>query len=364
MSDFSEDIADRVQMATASGEKLHISAGHSKGFYGNTMTTGTHRLSLMEHKGIVEYEPSELVLTARSGTTLLEIEQALDEAGQRLAFEPPHFGEQATLGGAIATGLSGPIRAFPNVGGGAARDMVLGTRVINGQGQIVRFGGQVMKNVAGYDVSRLMTGSMGTLGVLLEVSLKVLPKPEVERSLAFEMDASDALIQASAWANKPYPISGLIHEGGMMVVRLSGSEAAVNRTAQHLGGDELSESDGFWLAIREQQHPFFAGTWQEDRNLALWRLSLPPFTDDLELKGDVMIDWGGAQRWMLSSESAEHIRQRVSAAGGHATRFRGGDKRIPCFHPLQPGIAQLHKRVKAAMDPKGIFNPGRLYPDL
>lgn len=346
--DDSEDLIERVRQAIESRTPLCIRGGGSKSFYGREPAGET--LSTASHSGVVDYEPTELVLTARSGTPLEEIEALLAEHGQMLAFEPPHFDDCATLGGAIACGLSGPRRPYV----GAARDFVLGVRMINGRGEDLRFGGQVMKNVAGYDVSRLMTGSMGTLGVLLEVSLKVLPRPRAECTLVLEAEAAGAAAMQARWSKTASPISATCHVDDLLHVRLSGSEKGIASARDRIGGEESPEGDQFWLHIREQRHPFF----RPDRDL--WRVSVPPAAPALEAEGEMLTEWSGALRWIRSNATPQALRDAAARRGGHATLFRGAD-RDQVFHPLSEGLLRLHKNVKKAFDPSGIFNRGRMY---
>lgn len=342
-----ERIADCYQQKTP----LHIVAGQSKHFYGNPVTAEAFSVSM--HRGIVHYEPTELVLTARCGTPLSEIEQTLAAQNQILGFEPPHFADTATLGGCIASGLSGPARPYR----GAVRDFVLGVRMINGKGEVLHFGGEVMKNVAGYDLSRLLTGSLGTLGVILDVSLKVLPKPEVEQTLCFELSERDAIQRSNELAARPYPLSGACYDGEHLYLRLSGNAAAVHAAHKQIGGDVMNNDKAFWHSLRELTHPFF----QSSR--PLWRLSLAAATAPLEYKGKQFIDWGGAQRWLISEEDPARIRKQASELGGHATLFRhGGDH--PVFQPLHGKLRELHINLKLAFDPHCLFNPGRLYPEF
>ncbi len=350
--DVTKDIQEAVRRAASARTVLRIRGGDTKAFYGRA-NDGTG-LELGAHRGIVSYEPTELVINARTGTRLVELEAALAEQGQWLPFEPPHFGDGATLGGSVACGLSGPARPYT----GAIRDFVLGITCINGRGERLAFGGQVMKNVAGYDVSRLMTGAMGTLGVLLEVSLKVLPRPEHELTLALSVDASTAIATMTAWAAQPLPISASCYDGELLRVRLSGTESGVRSARAKIGGDEVGNGAAFWLQLREHRLPFFA------QGEALWRLSVRPATRAPTLDGKWLIDWGGAQRWLITELPAEAVRQEASGAGGHATLFRGGDHSGEVFHPLSPTLRILHRRLKEAFDPERIFNPGRLYSDL
>lgn len=345
-----EQFKEQVCAATANKTALRIRGGGTKDWYGQRLEGDI--LDTRAHKGIVDYEPTELVITARCGTPLAEIEAVLAERNQMLAFEPPHFGEGATLGGAIAAGLSGPRRA----NAGAVRDFVLGAKVMDGKGEVLNFGGQVMKNVAGYDVSRLMAGSLGTLALLLEVSVKVLPRALRETTLRFEIGEIDAIRKLNEWGGQPLPLSASCWHDGVLMVRLSGAQAAVDAAVKSLGGEVVADADVFWASLREQQHPFFAGEG------ALWRLSVPSTTSAIVLKGQQLIEWGGAQRWLRAQAgAAESIRRTVSAAGGHATLFRGGDKSVGVFHPLAPAVARIHERMKAAFDPSNVFNPGRMY---
>lgn len=349
--DLTKDIQEKVREAAAAKTPLRIRGGDTKAFYGRT-TTG-EPVDVHDHRGIASYEPTELVITARAGTPLRDVEATLGKHGQMLAFEPPHFGREATLGGAVASGLSGPSRPYA----GALRDFVLGVVCVNGRGKSLRFGGQVMKNVAGYDISRLMAGAMGTLGVLLEISLKVLPRPAKEVTLGLSMDAQKAISTINTWASQPLPISATCHHGEVLRVRLSGSEQGVRSARQKIGGDELPEGNEFWMKLREHRLPGFAN------DVPLWRLSVPPATPPSTLSGRWWLDWGGAQRWLASDLPADTIRQEASKAGGHAVLFRGGDRTGDVFHPLAPPIAILHRRLKDAFDPEGILNPGRLYKE-
>jgi glycolate oxidase FAD binding subunit len=266
-----------------------------------------------------------------------------------LAFEPPHFGPAATLGGTLACGLSGPRRPYV----GAARDFVLGTRILNGQGELLRFGGEVMKNVAGYDVSRLMVGALGTLGVLLEISLKVLPRPVEEITLVRPAVVEDAITTMTAWARQSLPVSATGYDGQRLYLRLSGTAAGVGAARTRIGGEVFPEGAAFWQSLREHTHPFFAGT------TPLWRLSVPANTPPLAIPGLWFLDWGGAQRWLKTTEAPASIRRVVNDVGGHATLFRGGDRRGEVFHPLTPGLQRLHCWLKMAFDPRGILNAQR-----
>jgi glycolate oxidase FAD binding subunit len=347
-----ESFAEQIRAAAADKRPLRLRGGGTKDFYGRTVQ-GAEVVETRGFSGIVAYEPTELVVTARAGTPLAELEQVLAEKGQMLAFEPPHFGEHATVGGCVAAGLSGPRRASV----GAVRDFVLGVKIVDGRGRLLNFGGQVMKNVAGFDVSRLMAGSLGTLGLIVEVSLKVLPRPVEEHSLWFEMSMEQALDAMNAWAGQPLPVSATCWQAGRLTVRLSGAGAAVAAARQKLGGDLLAESGDFWADLREQRADFF------QREGALWRLSVPSTTGALGLPDDQLIEWGGSLRWLRGEIDAASLRDRLRQLGGHATLFRGGDGESDHdrFQPLPPALLGIHQRLKRAFDPEGILNPGRMY---
>jgi len=350
MADLEPSLADRVRQAAGSATPLCLRGSGSKAFYGRACTG--EALDIAGHAGVVGYAPTELVISARAGTPLTEIEALLAANNQMLPFEPPHFGAGATLGGMLATGLSGPRRPWS----GALRDAVLGVKIINGRGEVLRFGGQVMKNVAGYDVSRLMAGSLGTLGVILEASVKVLPRPAVEATLAFDTDAERAARMLLDWGRKPLPVSASLYHSGRLWLRLCGAEQGVAAARMALGG-EVADS-AVWADLREHRLPFF----QSGR--PLWRLSLPPAAPALALPGDTLVEWGGALRWLVSEAAPEAIRARARAAGGHATWFRHHPDDAPVFQPLPAPLLALHRSVKRALDPHGLFNPGRLYPEF
>ena len=343
-----EALTEQIRAAHATATPLIIQGGASKSFYGNRSQGEV--LDTRALKGVVDYQPKELVLTARAGTPLAEIESLLAEHHQGLAFEPPHFGA-ATLGGCIATGLSGPRRPYT----GAVRDYVLGIRMIDGTGQVLRFGGQVIKNVAGYDVSRLMVGALGTLGLITEVSLKVLPRPAAEISLQFETDESAALITMNRWAGQPLPLSATSWHAGLLSVRLSGAASAVKAAHAKLGGEMLHDAPAFWQRLREQTTPFF-------NKGPLWRLAVKPTHPVLNLSDAQWIEWGGAVRWLMSNQAETSLRQAAHDGGGHATLFRGTAPADGVFTPLSPTLLAIHQNLKQRFDPKGIFNRGRLYP--
>ncbi|MDB5884042.1 MAG: glcE [Polaromonas sp.] len=347
----------RHRIAAARAERpLRIAGGGSKDWYGGALRGDV--LDTRAYRGIVAYDPTELVITVRCGTPLAEVEAVLAEKNQMLAFEPPHFGAAATVGGMVASGLSGPRRASV----GALRDFVLGVVLMNYRGEVLHFGGQVMKNVAGYDVSRVLAGSLGTLGLLLEVSLKVLPRPFEETTLRFDMNQADAIRALNQWGGQPLPISGSVWLDGVLAVRLSGAAPALRGARTRMGGEEVADAGGFWHSLREQQHSFF----EPMADASLWRLSVPSVTPPLDLTGSQLIEWGGAQRWLHSAAPAAALRAAATAAGGHATLFRAGVAhagRDAVFHPLSPAVAGIQRRLKQAFDPAGIFNPGRLAQD-
>ena len=350
--DFSEALQQQVRRAIDCGILLKIEGSNSKSFLGRE--THGEILDASTHRGIIEYDPRELVLTARSGTPLREIEEILAEAGQMLAFEPPHFGDHATLGGTIACGLSGPRRPFS----GSARDFVLGCKLINGKGEILRFGGQVIKNVAGYDVSRLMVGAYGTLGVLLEISLKVLPRPAASLTVVQECTKAEAISKMSRLLSQSIPVDGACYHAGHCYLRMSGSEQAVKHSRAHWGGEVIAKSESFWHALCEHQLPFFSSA------KPLYRISVKPAAFPLEIGGEWLLDWGGAQRWLISDEPIALIRKRVEAIGGHVTRFRGKECSNDIFQPLSAPLFTVHQRLKSSFDPYRIFNPGRIYENL
>ncbi len=342
-----EALQDRIRDAAARATPLRLRGGGSKDFYGNAPRGEV--LDTRGYAGITSYEPTELVVTARCGTRLSSLERELESHHQCLAFEPPHFGAEATLGGCVAAGLSGPRRAAA----GALRDFVLGVKLVDGRGRAMSVGGQVMKNVAGYDVSRLCAGSLGTLGLIAEVSLKVLPLPASEATLALEMPEVAAIETMNRWAGRPLPVSATLWHRETLLVRLSGSQAAVGAAARTIGGTPL-ESQTPWSGVREHEHAFFGGAEP------LWRIAVPATTPPLGLPGDTLIEWGGAQRWVRGPDPREAAR----AAGGHATLFRSPDRMRAAFTELDPVLMNLHRRLKAAFDPAGILNPGRMYAAL
>jgi glycolate oxidase FAD binding subunit len=347
--DDSAALIAQVEAARAAQKPLRIRGGNSKAFLGRTVDAA--EIDTRGHRGIVQYDPTELVVTARAGTPLADVEAVLDEAGQMLPFEAPTFGGAATMGGMFATGLSGARRPWV----GAVRDFALGCRVITGEAKHLRFGGEVMKNVAGYDVSRLMTGSFGCLGLVTEVSFKVLPKPRATRYVALELTPEAARQKLVGWRRAGLPVGGACHADGVLQVRLEGGVGFVRAARESIGGADADEA--FWTQLRDFALPFFADA------RPLWRLSLPVDAPHAALPGDALLDWGGAQRWLKTDADASEVRRIARELGGHASAFTPGVTDTP-FQPLAAPLMQLHQRLKAQLDPLGIFNPGRLYADL
>jgi len=350
MQEVIQQFSETIRKAAAEQTLLRIRGSGSKDFYGLALIGDV--LDTRALTGIVDYDPTELVITARAGTPLREVEKALADRAQMLAFEPPHFGPEATLGGCIASGFSGPRRAAM----GSARDFVLGVRIVNGLGEDLRFGGQVMKNVAGYDLSRLLTGSFGTLGLITEVSMKVLPLPQEESTLRFALDEAAAIESMNKWAATPLSLSATCHVDGTLYVRLSGAAAAVAASRKKLGGDIVEDGAAFWQSIREQTHPLFRSA------PALWRFSIKPTAPPLGL-GQPMIEWNGGLRWLAADLDPSIAFDVAHRAGGHATLFSDGNKR----HGIQqfsPGLLAVHKKLKRAFDPHGILGPGRIHADF
>ncbi len=363
--DGQDALAEQVQAASADGRTLLICGGGSKVFYGNPVAADA-ALDCTAHTGVVAYEPTELAITVRGGTRLADIEALLAAQGQQLPFEPPHFApsddtSSATIGGTVAAGLSGPRRPYA----ASVRDALLGVRLLNGRGQVLDFGGRVMKNVAGYDVSRLMAGAMGVLGVLLEVSLKVIPRAPGSLTLVREEPLPRALELLRRWSRRALPITASAWVDGRLYLRIDGGEEALAETHRLVEGLPLTAADTFWRDLRDQRLGFFAG------DAPLWRLSLPPATaadvTDVLGAGTPLIEWGGALRWLNGELPVAAVREIASAAGGHATLFRVGTGARPAdgvLTPLAPVPLRLHRNLKDAFDPTGILNPGRLYPDL
>ncbi|MDH5654628.1 MAG: glycolate oxidase subunit GlcE [Spirochaetia bacterium] len=361
-----QDLSEIIKQSYKNGTPLRITGSQTKNFYGAALHG--EKLSVLDYSGIVDYEPSELVLTVKAGTPLREIEELLRSRGQMLAFEPPHYGENATLGGSLACGFSGPRRPFAD----SAGSYTLGVKICDGRGRILSYGGRVMKNVAGYDVSRIMTGSMGTLGVLLEISLKVLPLPDCELTLKKQMGLSETAEFFSAIARKPFPLSGAAWVDGAVYVRLSGNERAVAKASRTIGYDEKNihghapadRMSDFWYHLKEHTLPFFSS----DENL--WRLSLSqtwPFSSDRVSESDIILDWMGALRWIRDPVDPEKIFSEAENAGGHAVLFRRRPEMMNSsdyFMKLGPEALKIHRRIKKIFDPGGILNPGRMHREF
>jgi glycolate oxidase FAD binding subunit len=361
MTDAIADFQARVRAAAESRMPLRIRGGGTKDFYGQALEGDV--LETTECTGIVDYDPTELVVTARAGTRLAQVERTLRAEGQMLACESPRFGEEATIGGFVAAGLSGPRRPY----GGAVRDIVLGVRVVDGKGDDLSFGGRVMKNVAGFDVARLMTGALGTLGIIVEASLKCVPMPKAETTRLFACSADAAVRMVNEWGGKPLPLTATAYHAGRLAVRLSGTPAGVEAAVARIGGDALPGNDSggaFWRSVREQTQPFFVAAAQPGSTL--WRLSVKSTAPHTDLGGEQLIEWGGALRWLHAREpvDATRLRNWARAQGGHATLWRGADKSAGVFQPLPDALLALHKRLKAAFDPNGVLNRGRMYPGL
>lgn len=351
--------ADRIAAARADGTGLRIQGGGTQPLPETVAPApGPSVLDTRELAGITSYEPSELVLTARAGTPLAEVEAALRSRGQCLPFEPPRLGAGATVGGMVAAGTAGPARWTA----GSVRDHVLGACLLNGRAELLQFGGQVIKNVAGYDVSRLLAGSMGTLGLLCEVSLKVLPTPPEQRTLRLEATREEALRWSNQWAGQPLPLSATAWWRGMLVVRLAGAGPAVALAAQRLGGEvvEPALAEGFWAGLRDQTDEFFSAAARQvaARRARLWCLSLPATAEAPAMQGDELIEWGGARRWWLTDQPAAAVHQAAASRGGHARLWRGrlieGETALTAPSPV---IGMLQQRLKEAFDPDHVFNP-------
>lgn len=345
-----DELSTQVRAIAAGGGEIEIIGGGSKRFYGESIEALP--IDVSGHSGIIDYDPAELVITLRAGCKLHEVEALLAQNRQMFGFEPPCLGEDATIGGMVATGLAGPRRAWA----GSIRDFVLGVKMLDGRGQVLQFGGRVIKNVAGFDVSRLMVGALGTLGVILEVSIRVIPVSETELTLSYEHGNADEHIR---WINQlgsePYPITASLWHDGRSQLRLSGSEQGVSQAAAQLGGDSVEPG---WQHVKEQQLDFF------DRGQPLSRISLPPASPDLLDGRPQLIEWGGAQRWCCGEIDVAALRSQVADAGGNLCAYRGHDAEVPIFHPLPAPMLKLQRNIKSSFDPAGIFNPGKIYPGL
>lgn len=348
MSDLSEQLVERVQSAFTRGEQLNITGNGTKTFMGRKQEG--HAFDIAGHTGVVSYNPAELVMIARSGTTIEEINHTLAESGQILPCESPLNGN-ATLGGVMACNQSGPARPWR----GGIRDCVLGLHMINGKGEYLRFGGQVIKNVAGYDIARLQAGAMGSLGVLTEISFKVIPKPAAQQTIAVPLAAEEALDRMNATLSQSMPLSGAFWCAGKMYLRFSGASQAVRAATQAYDGDSIPDEIELWSQLNEKTLEFFTP------NKPLWRFSIKPTAQHFLPEGDWLIDWAGAQRWLCGDYPIEELREYARASGGQVELYRGGDRQGEVMHQPDPVTKDLLIRMKNAFDPKGIFNPGRLY---
>ncbi|MDH3759427.1 MAG: glycolate oxidase subunit GlcE [Gammaproteobacteria bacterium] len=345
-----DELSTQIRAVAANGGEIEIIGGGSKRFYGEAIEALP--IDVSGHSGIIDYDPAELVITLRAGCKLKEVEALLAQNRQMFGFEPPCFGEDATIGGMVATGLAGPRRAWA----GSIRDFVLGVKLLDGRGQVLQFGGRVIKNVAGFDVSRLMVGALGTLGIILEVSIRVIPVSETELTIGYEHASADEHIR---WINglgcEPFPITASLWHDGRSQLRLSGSEQGVSQAASQLGGD-ATETD--WRQVKEQRLEFF------DTELPLSRISLPPASPDMLALDSQLIEWGGARRWCRGEIDVDALRERVAGAGGNLCAYRRHADGVPMFHPLPAAMLKLQRNIKSSFDPAAIFNPGRIYPGL
>ena len=356
VSDMPSAWQERIRQAAAADTLLRIVGRGTKDFYGQELCG--EPFETVAYAGVVDYDPTELVITARCGTPLAEIEQTLRTEGQMLGFEAPQFGRAATLGGCVAAGLSGPRRPYA----GAVRDLVLGVRLLDGRGEDLSFGGRVMKNVAGFDVSRVIAGSLGTLGVVLEVSLKCQPLPRVEASRVLELTADQAIERMNKWGGQPLAISATCFYDDRLYVRLAGAQSAVTAAADAVGGVPLPEPEAFWSSLREQVHSFFT----TDPDLPLWRLSLRSTTPFIALGGPQLLEWGGGLRWLKANPQTDPAQLRLWASehAGHATLYRAADKSAGAFQRPDEPLLRIQRELKSAFDPRGIFNRHRMYPDF
>ena len=353
MADITETLIEQVDNARKTQTPLNIIGGGSKAFYGRDVSGVP--LFIAEHRGVVSYQPVELVLTARAGTALTEIEALLDENQQMLSFEPPLFEGRATLGGTLACNFSGPNRPW----GGSVRDQVLGIRLINGKAEHLRFGGQVMKNVAGYDVTRLQAGALGSLGVITEISLKVLPRPAATATLVQSVALGAAIKLMNQRSGESRPLSGACWTDGKLYLRLSGTERAVESTLKLWPGELVNNADQFWQDLREHRLPFFKRQSRCDD--PLWRFTVKPSSPEILPTGDWLIDWAGGQRWLRGDYNMRELESLAKDSKGQVGCYRGGDRLADTFHRQPEALQLIQKRLKVAFDPEGIFNPGRLY---
>jgi glycolate oxidase FAD binding subunit len=372
-----EEVQAAIAEAGAAGRSLEVVGGGTKRGIGAASADGV--LSLARLDKVVDYQPEELVLTVEAGARLADLETLVAAEGQMLPFEPPHLGRllgakgKATIGGTVAANLSGPRR----IRAGAARDHVLGFAGVTGRGEAFKAGGKVVKNVTGYDLGKLVAGSWGTLAVMTEVTLKVLPAGRTETTLLFfgldPRRANEAMTTAMA---SPAEVSGAAHlpafaagrpplkaEMPVTALRLEGFPGSVAARTDALVGRlrgfgrcetlDAGHSRAFWADVGEVSA--FAGDPRP-----LWRVAVPP-ADGWRLgegaAGDVLYDWAGGLVWLLTDAPPAEVQARACQLGGHAGCWRGAG---PAFMPLEPGLAALSARVKAAFDPLGVLNPGRM----
>lgn len=362
MSDLSVEFIDQVKNCIDKKQKIIIEGGSTKKELGrDTGSSDTHKIMTKQHTGIVNYEPVELVMTVRAGTTIKEIADVLAENSQVLACDPPHFDGKATIGGTLGANVSGPSRPWL----GSIRDHVLGVNLINGSGEHLRFGGKVMKNVAGYDVSRLQAGAMGTLGLMTEISFKVLPKTAVTMTLSIEATQADAILMMNELSGQPKPIMGACWSNNYLYLRLSGAKSAVEGTAkqwQHKFSafKMLSESDAlvFWASLRERANEFFS---EREKSEPLWRFSLNSAAP-VYLEGERwLLDWAGSQRWLKGEFSQKELSAWASKQGGEVVLYQGGDRTKEIIAEPNSVMKKLQTNIKHSFDPHNIFNAGRLY---
>ncbi len=345
-----DELRTQIRAVAANGGEIEIIGGGSKRFYGEPIEALP--IDVSGHSGIIDYDPAELVITLRAGCQLEEVEALLAQNRQMFGFEPPCLGEEATIGGMVATGLAGPRRAWA----GSIRDFVLGVKMLDGRGEVLQFGGRVIKNVAGFDVSRLMVGALGTLGIILEVSIRVIPVNETELTLGYEhANADDHIRWINALGSEPFPITASLWHDGRSQLRLSGSEQGVSQAAVQLGGDAIEPG---WQELKEQKLEFF------DADQPLSRISLPSASVDLLPDTPQLIEWGGAQRWCRGEIDVAALREKVAGAGGNLCAFCRHAAEVPIFHPLPAPMLKLQRNIKSSFDPAGIFNPGKIYPGL
>ncbi len=341
---------EAIRAAGAEGRRVAIVGGASKAslpWVAADRAAASEVIATREYAGVVRYDPAELVLTVRAGTPLAEVEALLAQHRQWLPFDPPRFDRDATIGGVIAAGLAGPARW----GHGAVRDAVLGVRLLDGQGRLLRFGGEVMKNVAGYDVSRFLAGSWGVFGVIAEVSLKVLPQPPAVATLRFALTEGEAIAQGARWAQKPLPLSATCWQDGQLWLRLSGARAAVAEALAQLGGERLPDDEAAALWARWRDDP--AGGTSTAR---LWRVSLPPNSPVLKHARTRSAWWGGALRWVEPPVDAGALQSEVAVLGGWVWRW--SEATGPWHSARLPAVAAIEARLKAAFDPQGVFGQG------